>query len=193
MFLPKSTDEIKQEDAAKEARNFAYKRIEQWSLDLVPDNIRDGVQISVQEVECGDPNCSPIDTAVAIMFTGGGSGMMGLPMYASEVVQEDIQEQFPPPEILEKWHNGQEADWPPLDMDDEMDLLPQLRFNVEQKVECRVGPDEVTGWVKGTITQLWYREKGWAEGSFAPYKVLLDDGREIFAPGDVDSVIRAQT
>ncbi len=51
-------------------RNFAYKRIEQWSLDLVPDNIRDGVQISVQEVECGDPNCSPIDTAVAIMFTG---------------------------------------------------------------------------------------------------------------------------
>jgi hypothetical protein len=101
-----------------------------------------------------------------------------------------LEENFPYGEVLEKWFLGQEADWPPLD---DMDAhLPELRFEVGQKVECRIGPDEVTGWAKGVVKQLWYREQGWADGSFAPYKVSLEDGRLIFAPGDVDMVIRAQ-
>ncbi len=123
--------------------------------------------------------------------------MMGLPMMAKEVTLNHIREQFPPNDVLLKWHRGEEVDWPPIDDLDVDDGtaglgLPELRFDVEQKVECRIGPDEITGWAKGVVKQLWYREVDWAEGSYAPYKIMLDDGREIFAPGDVDMVIRAQ-
>ena len=116
--------------------------------------------------------------------------MVGLPMEAHAVTKELLADSFPYQEVLEKWSRGEEADWPPMEA--MMDELPSLRFDVGQKVECRIGPDEITGWAKGTIIQLWYRETGWAEGSFAPYKIKLENGMEIFAPGDVDMVIRAQ-
>jgi hypothetical protein len=190
MFLPKDMNDTNAEEAAEVLRKKAYAQIEEWSMELIPENIREGVQLSIQEVQCGDPDCAPIDTAIAIMFPAGGRGMLGLPMTAHEVTIEILEENFPYGEVLEKWFLGQEADWPPLD---DMDAhLPELRFEVGQKVECRIGPDEVTGWAKGVVKQLWYREQGWADGSFAPYKVSLDDGRLIFAPGDVDMVIRAQ-
>jgi hypothetical protein len=66
MFLPESVDETK---LADERRKLAYKKIEEWSLELIPENIRSDAQISSQEVICGDPECSPIDTAVTIIFT----------------------------------------------------------------------------------------------------------------------------
>ena len=190
MFLPDNMRDSNAEAVAEVRRKKAYAQIEQWSTELIPKTIREGVQLSVQEVQCGDPDCSPIDTAIAIMFPAGGRGMMGLPMEAHEVTIEIIKENFPYGDVLEKWSKGEEAEWPPMDM--MTDQLPDLRFDVGQKVECRVGPDEVTGWAKGTVAQQWYREQGWAEGSFAPYKIDLDDGRAIFAPGDVDMVIRAQ-
>jgi hypothetical protein len=190
MFLPDNMRNTSQEEQAEGRRKKAYSQIEKWALELIPENIRDGVQLSVQEIQCGDPECAPIDTAIAILFPSGGRGMMGLPLEAHEVTKELLQENFPYEEILVKWSKGEDADWPPLEA--MMDQLPSLRFDVGQRVECRIGPDEVTGWAKGTITQLWYREQGWAEGSFAPYKIRLDDGRDIFAPGDVDMVIRAE-
>jgi hypothetical protein len=117
--------------------------------------------------------------------------MLGLPMEAHEVTRQILNESFPYEDILHRWANGEDAEWPPLE-DDLANQLPELRFNLGAKVECRIGPDEITGWAKGTVIQLWYREESWAEGSFAPYKILLDDGREIFAPGDVEMVVRAQ-
>lgn len=67
MFLP---DNLKNDDAAREEieRKAAYTRIEQWAMELIPESARSGVQLSVQEVQCGDPECAPIDTAVAILF-----------------------------------------------------------------------------------------------------------------------------
>jgi len=193
MFLPDNLKDTSAEKAAETARNEAYKRIDAWCLDMVPLDIRTAVEISVQEVVCGDPECAPIDTAIAIIFKSGGRGMMGLPMEAKEVTLNHIREQFPPNDVLVKWHKGEEVDWPPsYDGMEDLGGLPDLRFEVGQKVECRVGPDEVTGWAKGVVKQLWYRESDWAEGSYAPYKVTLDDNKEIFAPGDVDMVIRAQ-
>lgn len=117
---------------------------------------------------------------------------MGLPMEAYEVTLEIVKDNFPYGDVLEKWSRGEEAEWPPMDMEAMMDQLPELRFDIGHKVECRVGPDEVTGWAKGTVVQLWYTEVDWADGSFAPYKIELEDGRYIFAPGDVEMVIRAQ-
>ena len=112
--------------------------------------------------------------------------MMGLPMEAHEVTEEELKHIFPPPEVLRKWHRGEEAEWPPIDDEG----MPQLRFEVGQRVLCRIGPDPVTGWAAGTIIQLWYREPNWPGGSWAPYKIKLDDNRHIFAPGDLDQVIR---
>ena len=67
MFLP---DNLKSDSGDKEKveRRAAYARIEEWATELVPESARSGVQISVQEVQCGDPECAPIDTAITIMF-----------------------------------------------------------------------------------------------------------------------------
>jgi hypothetical protein len=68
---------------------------------------------------------------------------------------------------------------------------PPLRFEVGQRVACRVGRDPVNGWAMGRIIQLWYRERAWAANAWAAYKIELDNGRWIYAPNDVDEVIRA--
>lgn len=104
-------------------------------------------------------------------------------MEAKEVTVEKLREVFPPAEILEQWFDGEDADWPP---EPEPDPL-ELRFRVGHKVLCRVGP---TDWAPGVVTQLWYREKSWQPGMYAPYKIHLDDGRDIFAPQDKDQIIR---
>jgi len=194
MFLPgtKATDAAKAQADAE--RKQAYSRIEDWAREKIPPSIRDGVQISVQEVICGDPNCAPIDTAVAIIFPSGGRGMIGLPDESKNVLKEDLLEGFPTKQVLEKWYRGEEAEWPPFDEEEEFDdLNPQLRFEVGDKVECRIGPDPVTGWAKGSINQLWYREQGWPPNSWAPYKVQLENGKCIFAPSDQDQIIRRAT
>lgn len=126
------------------------------------------------------------------LYSGGG-GMLGIPMEANEVTKEEIEIVFPPPEILHKWHKGEDVEWPPDPYASSSPgglpgELPKLRFEVGQKVLCRVGAED---WGPGTITQLWYREQHWNPNSWAPYKIKLDDGRDIFAPGDLEQVIRA--
>jgi hypothetical protein len=108
-------------------------------------------------------------------------------MEAKAVTKEELASNFPTREVLEKWHRGEDADWPPVEEPAE---LPELRFDVGTRVLCRIGPDAERDWSPGKVIQLWYREKNWPPGSFAPYKIKLDDGRNIFAPGDMDQVIR---
>ena len=59
-------------------------------------------------------------------------------------------------------------------------------------MHCRVGDDPVTGWASGTVVQLSYHEPNWPPDVFAPYQIQLDDGRLIFAPHDIEQVIRAE-
>lgn len=122
------------------------------------------------------------------LYLSGGRGMMGIPAESKEVTYEELVDTFPPEYVLRKWFAGDDVDWPPDDFDD--NALPQLRFDVGDNVMCRIGPDPVTGWANGTIVQLWYREASWPDGSWAPYKVKLEDGRQIFAPGDMDQIIK---
>lgn len=118
--------------------------------------------------------------------------MISLPLKAVEVTEEDLKHVFPPVDIFEKWSRGEDAVWPPDDGDDMIGMngngeMQELRFDVGTHVLCRVGP---TDWAPGRIIQLWYREPNWPEYVFAPYKILLEDGRSIFAPQDMDQVIR---
>lgn len=79
----------------------------------------------------------------------------------------------------------------PLDITVEVEaivkLKPALRFVVGQKVLCKVGP-QPDDWAEGTIIQLRYMEPEWERS--APYQILLDDGRYIFAPEDTEAVIK---
>lgn len=194
MFLPKSEREVDAEKASETEKKKAINRIEQWSMKFIPATYREGVQVSAQEILCGDPQCAPVDTAIVMMFPSGGRGTIGVPAEARDITEDDLREFFPPERIIAKWHRGEDADWPNLDdqelEDEDQYVLPQLRFDVGEEVQCRVGPDPVTGWAEGTIVQLWYTEQGWPPNSFAPYKIKLNDGRYIFAPGDVDQIIK---
>ena len=68
MVLPKNEANNADLRLAEQARREGYSRIEQWVTEAIPTEIRRGITVSVQEVQCGDPDCSPIDTAIAIMF-----------------------------------------------------------------------------------------------------------------------------
>ena len=63
MFLPGRNAE--QERADKQR---ILKRVEGWAEELIPENFRPDCTVSVQEVQCGDPNCAPIDTLVTLIF-----------------------------------------------------------------------------------------------------------------------------
>jgi hypothetical protein len=191
MFLPQNSEDIEAKKKADELRKEACSQIQEWATAAIPEEIREDVFINVQEVVCNDPECAPIDTIVTILFPSGGRGMMSLPFEAVNVTQEAVLAGFPTEDVLKAWERGEEANWPPDDESVDTDL-PELRFNLGQRVECRIGPDPVTGWSTGTIIELWYRDEDWPEGSYAPYKIELDDGRAIFAPGDIDQVIRAK-
>lgn len=64
MFLPGRSVEQENIDRKKH-----YKRV----VDLMQETfeskeIRDACTVTVQEVQCGDPNCAPIDTIVSLTF-----------------------------------------------------------------------------------------------------------------------------
>lgn len=66
MFLPENAGGAAAN--AEKLRKEAFKRIEAWSLQFIPEPLRKDVTVSVQEIQCGDPQCSPIDTAIAVVF-----------------------------------------------------------------------------------------------------------------------------
>ena len=68
MFVPKNEHTIAQDRSAEQARREGYAKIESWVIEAIPVEIRRGVTVSVQEIECGDPECAPIDVAVCILF-----------------------------------------------------------------------------------------------------------------------------
>jgi hypothetical protein len=67
MFLPENVMGPGAHLAEKQ-RKEAFKKIEEWSMNIIPAPLRSDVNVSVQEVQCGDPQCSPIDTAISVVF-----------------------------------------------------------------------------------------------------------------------------
>ena len=67
MFLPENVVGPGANLAEKQ-RKEAFKNIEQWSMNIIPEPLRDDVTVSVQEIQCGDPQCSPVDTAISVVF-----------------------------------------------------------------------------------------------------------------------------
>ena len=67
MFLPNASA-LDEKKIAENRRKEAFRNIEKWSLEFVPESMRDDAVISSQEMVCGDPECSPIDTIISIVF-----------------------------------------------------------------------------------------------------------------------------
>ena len=68
------------------------------------------------------------------------------------------------------------------------DTGEKLRFNIGTRVECYC----MSQWLEGTVVKQWYKEPTWpAEKPPVPYQVNLDAGPFIFAPQDIDLVIRS--
>ena len=64
MFLPgRSVEE------EKRARHAAFRTIEDICENIIGSDMASQCSVSVQEIQCGDPNCAPIDTLVTIQFT----------------------------------------------------------------------------------------------------------------------------
>lgn len=179
MFNPKAAAKEKGEKAAKRK---ALDNLKSWSLALVPIDLQEGLIIDINEVVCGDPSCAPVDTVFTLVWAASnGKGLFAIPAPAAEVNQEDLVDFFPDRETLEHWKAGRRARWP---------KLPDLRFKVGDRVECRIGPHPVKGWAPGKIIKLYYSEPNWPPNMVVPYQIALHDGRLIFAPQDTDQVIR---
>jgi G3E family GTPase len=77
----------------------------------------------------------------------------------------------------------------------EQKRLEALRFKIGDRVECNTGEPK---WSKGTIVQLMYRQEDFPPGEVVPYRIELEttgdgSGGFIFAPADVDTLIRKAT
>ena len=180
MFDPNAN---KAEKALKAKRKKACQQVSAWSMELVPVALRDGLMLDVKDVVCGDPSCAPVDTVFTLVWSEGGRGVFALPYSPEELDADEMQEVFPDEETLTAWKAGKRASWPPK---------PPLRFDVGDRVECRVGPHPTKGWAPGRIIRLHYSEPNWPPNMLAPYQVALHDGRLIFAPQDSDLVIRSR-
>jgi len=52
----------------KEEKQAVFRNVEQIAESLIEEKFRKDCHVSVQEIQCGDPQCSPIDTVVTIVF-----------------------------------------------------------------------------------------------------------------------------
>ena len=91
MFLPEGPGAAGQQEKAD--RDAGCSRVEAWSLALIPEDIRSGAIVSVQEVDCRDPSC-PIDTAVTVVFQSGGSGIASIPAKAKDIDEKHLVDSF---------------------------------------------------------------------------------------------------
>ncbi len=176
MFVPK-----KGANDEKAKKKKVINTLKSWCEPFIPIQYKEGLVFDISEQICGDPSCAPIDTVFTFVWANGGRGMFAIPMAPDELQSEDIQDIFPDEETISKWHAGQNAPWPPE---------PELRFTIGDRVECRVGPHPVKGWAAGRIVRLHYSEPNWPANMVAPYQIQLHDGRLIYAPQDVDQLIR---
>ena len=58
-----------------------------------------GLLIDVKEVQCGDPQCAPIDTIFTLIWTGAdrpeGKGLFAIPASPEEIDQTILNKEFP--------------------------------------------------------------------------------------------------
>jgi len=105
MFDPNSLAGRK---ATEKRRKIAIKDLTLWGMELVPEDLQEGLSIDVMDVQCGDPNCAPVDTLFTLLWSDGeGKGRFGVPAAPEELTCKDmLSEHFPDEESLRAWRVG---------------------------------------------------------------------------------------
>ena len=87
-------DPAKGKNDTKARKRKAQTDIKGWVLQCLPDDLVGRVdQVMVQEFQCGDPSCSPVDTGIHVMFKGGNPpAAAGIPKEMHLVEMADIRE-----------------------------------------------------------------------------------------------------
>ncbi|KAJ8607746.1 hypothetical protein CTAYLR_008614 [Chrysophaeum taylorii] len=102
--------------AARNDKTRQTRQVAQWSRECLPRPIHEAVaadplhvQITVREVQCGDPTCSPIDTVLMFVFKNGRQAMTSLPLELTQVLRADIERSVAEmgPELMAA-HEGRE-------------------------------------------------------------------------------------
>jgi hypothetical protein len=112
MFDPNQLGKKKEEQ--KNSKK-AISMIREWAMELVPADLKEGLMLDIQEMQCGDPNCSPIDTVFTMIWTKGGSnkdggkGRWGIPLSPEEVShsKDILRQHFPSESSLKAWRIGE--------------------------------------------------------------------------------------
>jgi hypothetical protein len=81
--------------ALKAQKKKGLEELKAWATDLVPEDLRDGLIIDVNEVVCGDPSCAPVDTFFTLVWETSGKGVFALPAPVAEISREELIENFP--------------------------------------------------------------------------------------------------
>uniref|UniRef100_A0A7S2CCF6 Uncharacterized protein n=1 Tax=Octactis speculum TaxID=3111310 RepID=A0A7S2CCF6_9STRA len=90
MFDPSA---VARKSAIQTEKRKAQTNIKQWVVDFLPDETAKDVEtVTVQEVQCGDPNCAPIDTAITVYLKEGTQLASGIPKESHMVTKNDIEE-----------------------------------------------------------------------------------------------------
>eukprot|EP00038_Savillea_parva_P026401 m.53855 g.53855 ORF g.53855 m.53855 type:complete len:553 (+) comp7488_c0_seq3:47-1705(+) len=76
--------------------------------------------------------------------------------------------------------------------DNKPTVSTERRFKVGDRVEARVSMVPAK-WLPAVVESVNYREPNFPPGAMAPYRLRLDNGQKIFAPHDVDEVVRKPT
>lgn len=81
--------------AQKAQKKKGLEDLKAWTLTLIPEDLRPGLIIDVNEVVCGDPSCAPIDTFFTLVWETTGKGVFAMPNPVAEISREDLESFFP--------------------------------------------------------------------------------------------------
>lgn len=93
MFNPAKAVQQKAEKAAKKK---SLDDLKNWSLSIIPLDLQEGLIVDINEVQCGDPSCAPVDTVFTLLWNNtNGKGLFAIPAAAAEISQDELVEFFP--------------------------------------------------------------------------------------------------
>lgn len=166
---------LAEQEIEKRLTREGVSRVQSWTVSMLPEAARATIRATVNEVPCGDPSCTPIDTTVEFWAEPSIHYGFGIPKMAKDVTREDVHKQFPSEDVVEAWARGEDAEWPKPEPPPEY----ELQFNVGDEVDAHLGRK----WRQAKITALWHREKHWPKWAYMPYKLLVEENNmHAYAP-----------
>ena len=160
----------KKRKLADEAKQSAA-RIKSWVSEMC-EGFKEHVEaVSVQEIQCNDPVCSPVDTLIILFWTkegqteGKAETKAAIPAEMREVLKEDVADLMP--RLMQEYEEAEEEEYAcfeditcagqdkylecgkmlgntvdALDEDDRVGFLQRLKAWIEDDLPVCVGVDE---------------------------------------------------